>query len=179
MKVRAHAHDVNNYVREHAIPGTMRFMATRKKLAGDAWGALLRVHAAVVPALDNALEARTSLPLAWYDVLLELASEPERRLRMSDLGERVTLSRTRVSRIVDELVAKGYVEKQEHPDDRRSSFAALTRAGEKAFRTAAPIYMGEIEEQFAAGLSAAELERLASLLNGVLAHRADSRALIT
>ena len=49
------------------------------------------------------------LTLAWYDVLLELNSAPDRRLRMSDLGERVVLSRTRVSRVVDELERAGLV----------------------------------------------------------------------
>src|SRR6476659_3762735 len=81
----------------------------RTHLGADAWGALLRVHAAVVPMLDRELQAARRLPLAWYDVLLELNAAPDRRLRMSDLGERVVLSRTRVSRIVDELVAGGLV----------------------------------------------------------------------
>ena len=40
--------------------------------AADAWGALLRVHATLVPMLDRELQAAHRLPLAWYDVLLEL-----------------------------------------------------------------------------------------------------------
>src|SRR3954447_2433511 len=78
------------------------------------WAALLRAHAAVVPLLDRELQAAVGLPLAWYDVLLELQNAPQRRLQMSDLGERVTLSRTRVSRLVDEMQRAGYVEKQAH-----------------------------------------------------------------
>lgn len=154
-------------------------MATRKRLAADAWGALLRVHAAVVPALDSTLQAETGLSLAWYDVLLELASAPDEHLRMSDLGARVTLSRTRVSRIVDELVDAGYVRKTDHPDDRRSSYATLTAAGRTAFRRAAPVYVAEIEEQFAAGLSADQLGQLATVLNRVLAARTAPPALVT
>src|SRR4051794_35957418 len=95
----------------------------------EAWGALLRVHAALVPILDRELQAAHRLSLAWYDVLLELNSAPDRRLRMSELGERVTLSRTRVSRLVDELTAAGLVARQANPDDRRSAFAAMTAAG--------------------------------------------------
>jgi hypothetical protein len=68
------------------------------------WAALLRVHAAVVPRLERAL-AQERMPLAWYDVLLELNSAPDRRLRMTDLSARVVLSRERVSRVVDELAA--------------------------------------------------------------------------
>ena len=60
------------------------------------------------------------------DVLLELNATPGRRLRMSELGQRAVLSRTRVSRVVDELAAAGLAERQPDEADGRSSFAALT-----------------------------------------------------
>jgi DNA-binding MarR family transcriptional regulator len=154
-------------------------MPTRKQLATGAWGALLRVHAAVVPVLDGAVQDATGLSLAWYDVLLELAAESGGRLRMSDLADRVTLSRTRVSRIVDELVAAGYVVKEGHPEDRRSTVAVLTAAGRTAFRRAAPVYVAAIERDFAAGLTIADLDQLAALLGRVLARQADARSLVT
>ena len=53
---------------------------------------------------------------------------------MSELGERVTLSRTRVSRLVDEMTAAGLVRREANPDDRRSAYAVLTTQG----RTAVP-----------------------------------------
>src|SRR4029078_3013179 len=49
-----------------------------------AWGALLRVHAALVPKRERRL-ADTGLPLSWYDVLLVLNAAPDRRLRMSEV----------------------------------------------------------------------------------------------
>src|SRR6476619_2131353 len=109
----------------------------RDMMAADAWGALLRVHATLVPALDRELQAAHQLPLAWYDVLLELNSGPDRRLRMSELGERVTLSRTRVSRLVDEMSVAGLVRRDANPDDRRSAYAVLTSKGRTVFRQAA------------------------------------------
>src|SRR5687767_10205729 len=94
-----------------------------------AWAALLRVHAAVVPALDRELQAACSLPLTWYDVLLELNYAPERRLSMGELGQRAVVSRTRVSRVVDALAEAGLVTRESNPDDRRSAYATLTDAG--------------------------------------------------
>jgi hypothetical protein len=41
-----------------------------------AWAALLRVHAALLPALDQELQAAHGLPITWYDVLLELNARP-------------------------------------------------------------------------------------------------------
>ena len=71
----------------------------------DTWGALLKVHASLVPRIDRELQETHGLPLTWYDVLLELNAAPERRLTMSQLGSVAAVSRTRVSRVVDELVA--------------------------------------------------------------------------
>lgn len=142
-------------------------MPSRKKLAADAWGALLQVHAALVPTLDKAVQSQAGLPLSWYDVLLELAAEPQGRLRMSDLAERVVLSRTRVSRLVDELVARGLISKEGHPDDRRSAYAVITPAGLAEFRAAAPVYVRAIESQFASNLTDDELAEVARILNKI------------
>ena len=139
-------------------------------LAAEAWGALLRVHAALVPALDREMQAAHRLPLAWYDVLLELNSAPDRRLRMSDLGERVVLSRTRVSRLVDELAGAGLVEKVANSEDRRSAYAALTTKGHNIFRQAAPDYLRSISEHFGQALTRAELVTIRDALNSVLEH---------
>src|ERR1700749_1061589 len=64
-------------------------MATpRTEVAAEAWGTLLQVHAALVPELDRRLRTGTGLPLAWYDVLLELSAARDGRLTMGRVGER-------------------------------------------------------------------------------------------
>ena len=148
-------------------------MATSKKqAAATAWGSLLQVHAALVPELDRRLRESTGLPLAWYDVLLELSAARAGRLTMSQLGERVVLSRSRVSRVVDELTRADLVRREANPDDARSAYAVLTDAGLERFRRAAPVYVGGIEEEFAGDLTVAELTALGSALQRVL-HRLD------
>ena len=146
-----------------------------KAMGLHAWGGLLRTHAAVVPILDRELQAAVGMPLAWYDVLLELANAPDRRLLMSELGERVTLSRTRVSRLVDEMQRAGYLEKQAHPTDRRSTYATITPTGRRQFRAAAPVYLRGIHEHFVAQLRPNELSAIATGLQRV-ARAAASRA---
>jgi DNA-binding MarR family transcriptional regulator len=137
---------------------------TRRELATTAWAGLLRTHARLVPQLDQLLQREVGLPLSWYDVLLELASAPGRRLRMTELGERVVLSRTRVSRIVDELVGAGLVSREDNPEDRRSAYAVLTGAGARRYRKAAPHYVTAIDELFAGRLSETQLRSLTSAL---------------
>ena len=139
-----------------------------------AWESLLRVHAAVVPVLDREVQLATGLPLAWYDVLLELNAAPDRRLRMTDLGDRVVLSRTRVSRIVDELVANGLVNRDGNPADRRSAFAVITEAGRRRLRAAAPVYLASIARHFTVQLTKAEAMTVRAAFDKVLrAVRAD------
>ena len=133
-----------------------------------AWAALLRVHAAVVPALERRLTA-FGLPLAWYDVLLELNSAPGHRLTMSELGARAVLSRERVSRVVSELERAGLARRDPNPDDGRSSFATITTEGRRRLRAAAPVYLAGIEECFGAHLAGTEARAVTRALERVLA----------
>jgi DNA-binding MarR family transcriptional regulator len=133
-----------------------------------AWAALLRVHAALVPVLDRELQAATGLPLTSYDVLLELNSAPERRLSMGELGEKAVVSRTRVSRVVDQLAADGLVTRDANPDDRRSAYARITDAGRDRLRAAAPTYLAGIERHFTSQMTAAEVRTTATALAKVL-----------
>ena len=133
-----------------------------------AWAALLRVHAALTPILDQELQASHGLPLTWYDVLLELNAAEGRRLTMSQLGAVAVVSRSRVSRVVDELVRAGLVERVPNPDDGRSAFARITTAGRSRLRAAAPTYLAGIERHFTGHLSAAEAHTVATALERVL-----------
>jgi DNA-binding MarR family transcriptional regulator len=140
---------------------------SRTKLAADAWGAVLRAHAALVPAMDRALQEQVGIPLRWYDVLLELSGESAGQLTMGALADRVVLSRTRVSRVVDELEAAGFVRRHVHEVDKRSSYAVLTPAGRATFATAAPVYRRAIVQLFASALDDAELTTIRDALGRV------------
>jgi DNA-binding MarR family transcriptional regulator len=136
------------------------------------WSALLRAHAAVLGELEQEMQKAQNLPLTWYDVLLELNAAPERRLRMQELGERTVLSRTRVSRLVDELVRAGYVRREQVEGDRRGSWAVLTPEGRARLRAAAPGYLDGIARHFADHLTPEERASITAGLTRVIeAHR--------
>ena len=133
-----------------------------------AWAAVLRTHAALVPVLERALQP-TGLPITWYDVLLVTNAAPGRRLRMTELGQQAVVSRERVSRVVTELERAGLIERQANPNDRRSSFAAITAEGRKRLRKAAPVYLAAIEQHFLSHLDDDEIRVLTLALTKVLA----------
>lgn len=138
-----------------------------------AWAGLLRTHATVLPKLARVL-ASAGLPITWYDVLLVLNAAPNRRLTMSELGAQAVVSRERVSRVVTELEAAGLVERQAHPDDRRSSYAAITADGRRRLRSAAPSYLDAIEKHFLRHLSDDEIATVTAALSRVVANEESS-----
>jgi DNA-binding MarR family transcriptional regulator len=133
-----------------------------------AFAALLKVQAAVVRKLEERLEEHRLVPIAQYDFLLELNSAPGRRLRMQQLSDRVVLSRSRVSRVVDEMEKAGLVRRDPDPDDKRAAFAVITDDGRAALRKAAPVYLQGIEEEFLSHLTAGERKTLERSLHKVL-----------
>lgn len=167
--MRGHVFQQYNYVRAHVIPGYAEKMSAEVERSGvEAWEMLLRAHAALVPTLSREVEEASGVPLSWYDVLLELSRAPEHRLRMTELGERVVLSRTRVSRIVDEMVRVGLVTKRADPDDGRASHTVLTPKGRAALRRAAPHYLRGIDLHFGSHLGPDELKAVTRGLARVL-----------
>ena len=119
----------------------------------SAWRAMLLAHSAAVRAIESDVQRGGSVPLAWYDVLLELDAAGPQGLRMREVADRVVLSRTRVSRLVEEMVRAGLVSKRPEPDDRRVSWAVITDAGVTALRKTAPVYRDSIEKHFSAHLT--------------------------
>ena len=94
-----------------------------------AWRGMLRVHAEVTNELDTQMRAEHGLPVSSYEVLMFLADAPERRLRMAEIADRVLLSRSGLTRLVDRLVELGYVTRCAVEGDGRGAYAELTETG--------------------------------------------------
>ena len=128
------------------------------------WAAFLRAHARVVRELERELQAEQRMALTDYDVLIQLAAAQDRRLRMSELADRLILSRSGVTRLVDRLEADGLVERVTCDTDRRGQWAALTDAGLTRLRSATPTHLRGVGEHFLDRLSADELASMSAML---------------
>ena len=89
-----------------------------------AWRTFLKAHALLVDRIDHDLVAARQLPLSWYDVLIELYEAPERRLRMHEVAERVVLSRSGLTRLVDRLEAEGFLRREQ-----KTAFREMRKEG--------------------------------------------------
>ena len=134
-----------------------------------AWSAFLRAHARVVRELERELQVEEEMALSDYDVLVQLAAADQRRLRMSDLADRLLLSRSGATRLVDRLVAAGLVERVVCESDRRGQWAALTDAGYRRLRRAAPTHLRGVAAHFLDRLSDDDLASLERMLTPVAA----------
>lgn len=126
----------------------------------DAWRGFLRAHAALTRALDEELERGEGLSLTEYDVLVQLADAPHGRLRMSELADAVLLSRSGLTRLVDDLERRGLVERSRCPDDARGTNAVVTERGRDVRRRAAATHLEGVRRRFHRRLSDDQLEQL-------------------
>lgn len=134
----------------------------------ETWRSFLVAHAQIRRTLERELQAEQSLGLGEYEVLLLLARADKRQLRMNELADRLVLSRSGVTRLVDRLEAEALVERASCATDRRGSWATLTDAGHDRLRRASPTHLRGVGEHFLDRIPAAELEALQRTLDRVL-----------
>jgi DNA-binding MarR family transcriptional regulator len=132
-----------------------------------AWQALLHAHHDLVAKLDAELREEHALTFGSYDVLLRLARAPGRCLRMTELAERVLMSPSGLTRMVDRLVAQGLVQRERFDGDARVMLARLTGRGRQVLRQAARTHVRGIREHFTGKMSDAQLQEVASALETI------------
>ena len=135
-----------------------------------AWRLFLTANTRLINTIDASLRDADCIPLNWYDVLIELLEAPDHRLRMSDLADRVLLTRSGLTRLVDRLEGEGYLTRELDPEDRRGFYAVITAEGVMAMRQAWPIYAEGIGGLFADFLSEEQAQQLAEIFSSILAN---------
>ena len=138
--------------------------ATPSPEAITAWARLMRVSRQLVENAEDALKESGLPPLAWYDVLHELAEAGEGGLRPFQLIERTLFAQYNISRLLARLEADGLVEKLPVADDGRGQTIRITAKGRETRRRMWAVYGRSIAELVGAKLSADELKMMSALL---------------
>lgn len=134
----------------------------------DAWKAFLRAHAVLTRVLERELLLSHALPLADYDVLVQLAESAGGQLRMAQLADLVLLSRSGLTRLVERMEAGGLVRREVCPSDARGAFAVITEAGRARLESASGSHLSSIREHFGKPLDAAQVACLRQSMDQVL-----------
>lgn len=151
-----------------AAPGAVPPLRELTSTELGAWRGLLRVHSALVKALDAELLATHGLPLTSYEVLINLQAAPGRRRRMAELADGVLLSRSGTTRLVDRLERDGLLERDTCDSDGRGCFAVLTDRGEELLSQARATHLEGVRERFLRHFQPDELEQMATWWNRAL-----------
>jgi DNA-binding MarR family transcriptional regulator len=144
----------------------------RREAQLEAWVNFLRAHAAVTRQFNAELLETHGLTLNDYDVLAQLRRGPEHGLKRSELAERVLLTPSGITRLLDGLERAGYTRKGECDSDARVTYAVLTDRGRQKLREASKTHLASVRALLAERFTERELEQLAELL-GRLPMRSD------
>lgn len=124
----------------------------------------MRVSRQLLERAEDALKDSGLPPLAWYDVLHELAEAGEGGLRPFQLTERTLFAQYNISRLLARLEADGQVEKLPVADDGRGQTVRVTDKGRETRRRMWTVYGRSIAELVGSWLSNDELDALSALL---------------
>ena len=133
-----------------------------------AWHGMLTLYSRVMRNLDRDLLASHQISVREFDVLITLANAPHRHLRMSDLAQRVMLTPSGLTRLVERLERVRLVERQTDPGDARSFRAVLTDPGARRLDEARTTHNAVIRAHLTNRLSVEELRELAAIWAKVL-----------
>jgi DNA-binding MarR family transcriptional regulator len=139
-------------------------LTAQSSLEGTAFARLLRTLVTLRRELEARLVARFGLTVSDYDALLALARAEEGRLRRVDLAERLALTPSGVTRLLEGLEEGGLVRKQQCPEDQRVTWAVVTDAGRRTLGEAWDLHETTMRELLGARLQRAELQALVDLL---------------
>lgn len=120
--------------------------------------------------LDGDLDHCSAVPSAYYEVLVRLSEAPKRRIRLSDLADRLHSSRSRLSHSLARLEALGWITREACESDRRGAFAVLTAEGFAALEAAAPVHVESVRSHLFDPLDPEQLRQLRAISERLLAH---------
>ena len=133
------------------------------------WRSLVELLTRLPRVLDEHFLRGAQLSMADYSVLVALSEAPDGELRMGDLAEAAALSRSRMSRIVDDMARRSLVRKRPSAHDARSSLAAITPAGEALLAGAYPGHLARVRTLVLDHVTRSEMRTMTVAFQRILA----------
>jgi DNA-binding MarR family transcriptional regulator len=130
----------------------------------DAFARLARAHTVLRRELEAEILTPRGLTMSDFDALLHLSRAEDNRLRRIDLVERLVLTPSGVTRLLEGLQEDGLVENVQCEGDARVTWARLTEDGIDTLECVGVTYAERLRELFAGRLDEDEVETLTELL---------------
>jgi DNA-binding MarR family transcriptional regulator len=136
------------------------------------WREAIEAWQWLLASVDAQLQRDSGMPLAYYEILVRLSEAPDRSLRMTQLAEASSSSKSRVSHAVARLEERGWVRRMDCPTDRRGQIAMLTDEGFAALSAAAPGHVEQVRKVLFDPLTAEQLRQLDGISAAIQARAA-------
>jgi DNA-binding MarR family transcriptional regulator len=134
------------------------------------WRAFIAASRFLFDQLDRELQRDAGMPHTYYEILVRLSETEGRALRMSELAQRTSSSRSRLTHAIDRLEERGWVRREDCPNDRRGQLAVLTDEGMKTLRAAAPIHVEGVRTHLFDQLTPAQVVQLRKISEALRDH---------
>jgi DNA-binding MarR family transcriptional regulator len=128
------------------------------------WRAFLDVSRLLFEQMNRQLSDEAGMSLAEYEILVQLSEAPGRRLRMSELADRVVSSRSRITHTVGRMEERELVHREACADDGRGVLCVLTDAGFARLEATAPGHVETVRTLMFDPLDPADAEHLGAAL---------------
>jgi DNA-binding MarR family transcriptional regulator len=133
----------------------------------SAFQALVLAHARVSDRVEADLAGAGLPPLGWFEVLAAIEGSEAGAVRMFELAEAISMSRSGLTRLIDRLEHEGLIERRTCPSDRRGQFVVGTPAGAEVLGRMRPVCDAAVHEHLVRHLAdparlIAELGRVAA-----------------
>ena len=133
----------------------------------QAWRATVHLSQLLMRQLDRDLNAH-GLNAHDYEILVELSEAPDTRLRMTELADATSQSRSRLSHQISRMESRGLVRRDNCEGDKRGTFAVLTDEGMAAIRRVAPDHVEHVRRHFIDRLTPRQLEEVTDAFTPVV-----------
>ena len=133
----------------------------------QAWRATVHLSQLLMRQLDRDLNAH-GLNAHDYEILVELSEAPDTRLRMTELADATSQSRSRLSHQVSRMESRGLVRRDNCEGDKRGTLAVLTDEGMAAIRRVAPDHVEHVRRHFIDRLTPRQLEEVTEAFTPVV-----------
>lgn len=141
----------------------------------QAWRTFLTACQTLFAAIDAQLLHDSQIPHGYYEILVRLSEAPGRALRMTQLAEASTSSKSRLSHAVARLEERGWVRRTDCATDRRGQIAQLTDEGFAALAAAAPGHVEQVRHSLIDQLTPEQIEQLREISAAIIDAAGDIR----
>ncbi|MDX3248933.1 MULTISPECIES: MarR family winged helix-turn-helix transcriptional regulator [unclassified Streptomyces] len=141
-----------------------------------AWLAYVDFSTLLADHLNRQLRRDAGMTHADYSVLAYLSMAPDSTLGMSELAERLKITRSRLTHAVNRLREVGLVDRREDPADGRGQLAFLTGEGKALLEKVAPGHVEAVRRVVFDVLTPEQVRQFAEIGEAIsqALHRAES-----